>query len=446
MKLPKTPPDPYQVIHAHHGTITDLLETEGFQLLAREAENRYLSWDRFSYVAQTHGVDPEPAWAIIKLGRQSRYKRVRLKGVGNRPIRFLVSDSIQRELMLIDQELAGQVGAPEEGALNASQKEKFIVNAFREEAIASSMLEGAATTRKAAKAMLTEGRSPRNRGEQMVLNNYEAIMFLREHQNAELTPEFLLELHTIVTRGTLDDPSESGRFRTTRDEIVIKDHQSGKTLYVPPPADQLKKRLQDLCDFANQKDATIDGFIHPVIRACLLHFQIGFDHPFCDGNGRTARALFYWLMLRNHYWLFEYLPISRLIYRGPSKYARAFLHTEVDENDATHFLVYKANIIQRARTELKEYITAKQDEIRKARRLFADDHSLNHRQRDLILQATRNPDRRFTISEYASQHLIQYATARSDLLRLESRGYLVKVKVGKKFEFSAGAKIQEMLH
>lgn len=48
-----------------------------------------------------------------------------------------------------------------------------------------------------------------------------------------------------------------------------------------------------------------DTFIHPAIRAIILHFWLGYDHPFVDGNGRTARALFYWAMLRQNYSLFE---------------------------------------------------------------------------------------------------------------------------------------------
>jgi len=55
-----------------------------------------------------------------------------------------------------------------------------------------------------------------------------------------------------------------------------------------------------LIEFANDENITT-GFIHPVIKAILLHFWIGYLHPFCDGNGRTARALFYWYLLKNDY-------------------------------------------------------------------------------------------------------------------------------------------------
>ncbi len=53
-----------------------------------------------------------------------------------------------------------------------------------------------------------------------------------------------------------------------------------------------------------------DFFIHPVIRAILLHFMLAYDHPFVDGTGRTARALFYWSMAHQGYWLMDFISIT----------------------------------------------------------------------------------------------------------------------------------------
>lgn len=52
-----------------------------------------------------------------------------------------------------------------------------------------------------------------------------------------------------------------------------------------------------------------------------LHFMLGYEHPFVDGNGRVARAMFDWAMLRNGYWLFEFISVSRIIRQAPAKYA-----------------------------------------------------------------------------------------------------------------------------
>jgi Fic family protein len=63
--------------------------------------------------------------------------------------------------------------------------------------------------------------------------------------------------------------------------------------------------------------------------------MLGYEHPFEDGNGRTARALFYWSMLNQGFWLTEFLTVSKILRKAPAKYARSFLYTEQDSNDLT---------------------------------------------------------------------------------------------------------------
>ncbi len=273
----------------------------------------------------------------------------------------------------------------------------------------------------------------------MVANNYEAMTFIRENRRTAMSPEFLLRVQSILTEGTLDHEHEVGRFRTNTDYVRITDPENN-VLHVPPASAELPHRLEALCAFANGESG--DGFIHPVIRASVVHFQIGFDHPFCDGNGRTARTMFYWAMLRAGYWLFEYLPISRLIYAGPSQYAMAYLSTETDDFDVTYFLAYKAKIIGRARKDLSQYIDRKHREMSAARKVFESDHRLNHRQRDIILRMVRTPHLSLSIQDHQSRYGAAYGTARSDLLDLVEWNYLFKSQEGNRFIFIRGPKLE----
>ena len=84
------------------------------------------------------------------------------------------------------------------------------------------------------------------------------------------------------------------------------------------------------------------------MRAILLHFVLAYDHPFADGNGRTARALFYWSMLRSGYWLTQYLTISSILRGAPARYARSYLHVETDNGDVTYFVLHQLDVIERA--------------------------------------------------------------------------------------------------
>lgn len=106
--------------------------------------------------------------------------------------------------------------------------------------------------------------------------------------------------------------------------------------------------------------------MHPVIIAIVLHSWLAYDHPFVDGNGRTARAPFYWSMLSQGFWLVEFLSISSILRKAPATSSRSFLHAETDENDLTYFILYHLKVIRRAIDELRAYMAEGQ-------RIFASD-------------------------------------------------------------------------
>ena len=201
--------------------------------------------------------------------------------------------------------------------------------------------------------MIRENRQPRNRGERMILNNFLTMQHVGELRDQPLSQDLIFEIHRRVTQNTLDDPTAAGR-RRMHDEYRVVADDSGEVFHRPPPERQLRDRMTAMCEFANGR--TPEGFIHPVIRSIVLHFWLAYDHPFVDGNGRTARCVFYWSMLRHRYWLFEYVSISRIILRGPAQYGRAFLHTETDDNDLTYFIIYHLEVINKAIAELFDYV------------------------------------------------------------------------------------------
>lgn len=440
MRIPQQPPKLTEVIK-NKKLIWKSISDRAYAVFVRECEEKYWHWDIIRRVATQRNIDPELAWLVVKSSRIQRYKYLSLAGKNDAPLCFVVPDKVQQELMMIDRELAGQLASEDDQPLAEEQKSRFILSASTEEAIASSMLEGAVTTRKVAKQMLATGRKPRTLGERMVLNNFNAIQFIRQHRHRPLSPEFMLEVQSILTQKTMDQDHDVGRFRQSDDNIHVVDSTNNEIIHEPPPAQELAQRIEKLCVFANTEGN--NGFIHPVIKACIIHFQIGYDHPFCDGNGRTARALFYWYMLKQGYWLFEYLPISRLIYKSPAQYVEAYLYSEHDEFDLTYFLDYNLQKIAQARQDLRTYLKEKQAEAGRARQIFTSDPRLNHRQREVLLGAIRNAGRAITIASHKNQHAVTYATARNDLLELAAWGYLAQRRVSNRFEFLAADKLTQ---
>lgn len=401
-----------------------------------DAKGRYLYWDKLRFLSPPEGLTSEQWWAGIKYARRQMYKNININDPDGKPFVFLYTDKIMRALHWLDQNASGMFGSSQP-ILNSQMKNTYLVRSLIEEAINSSQLEGASTTWVVAKEMLRQKRKPTDKHEQMIYNNYIAMQFIREYKKENLTPNLLLELQKILTENTLEDQNHAGCFRTEDEDVKVVSYR-GDVLHVPPEAKYIQQRIDDLCTFANQSNSEI--FIHPIIKSIILHFLLGYEHPFIDGNGRTARALFYWSMAQQNYWLMEYISISKIIKKAPVKYGKAYLYTETDENDLTYFIEHQLDAIKQAINDLYEYIDKKTKEIESAEALFSSTAKLkgklNYRQLAVIKHAMKHPGFVYTIAEHQNSHGIAYDTARIDLSQLADKlNFLIKEKSGKGFVF-----------
>ncbi|MFL5834534.1 MAG: Fic family protein [Solirubrobacterales bacterium] len=438
---------------AHAPLIPDLLKTlapeEVQAAVAATVPNegdRYLHWDKLRRLPPPADLSSQQWWLKIKLARSNERRKLRLTDTSGRPFGFTLPDIVLRPLHYVDQRCAGEVTMPEVVASEKEAERRFLVNSLMEEAIRSSQLEGATTSRRIAKEMLRSGRRPKDHGERMIANNYRALQFMREDPERDLTPEVVLELHRIVTEGTLVNPDAAGRLqRPDEERVAVFDRDdSERPVHRPPPAEQLPERMEMLCRFANGTDEE-GQFVHPVVRAILLHFWLAYDHPFEDGNGRTARVLFFWAMLRHGYWLAEYLPISRFIRKAPAQYERAFLETETDEGDTTYFLIHQLQVIEQAIEDLHQYLRRKAAEKSEVKRMLKDAADLNGRQLVLLTHAAKHPDHTYTFGGHARSNRVTHETARADLGELADKGFLVRRQRGRTYIFEVPDDLPERL-
>jgi Fic family protein len=440
MKIPQRPPDFRQTFKAL------ARRPDRFQAAMEAAygavhRGEYLHWDKLRHLRPPDDLTSEEWWCVVRFARLQILKDLPLRDVSGACFHYATVDPMLESVHRIDRDASGRIEMGEQ-LTNPATGDRYLVRSLMEEAITSSQLEGAATTRKIAKQMLRSKRRPRDRGEQMILNNYRTIQQIGLHKREALTPELVLEFHELLTAETLDNPDAVGRLRHEDEKVEIATPYS-EVIHTPPPAKELEGRMQAMCDFANGKTPTY--FVHPVIRAIALHFWLAYDHPFVDGNGRTARALFYWSMLSQGYWLCEYISISQIIKQAPAKYGRAFLYTETDSNDMTHFIIYHLQVVERAIRELHNYLGRKTAELRQAERLLQQSTHLNHRQLALLSHALRHPDAQYTIVSHLSSHRVVYQTARTDLLDLAGRGLLDQRKRGRTLYFSPGPDLEHRI-
>lgn len=441
MKTPLRPPPLDQLLKIF--TPARLLQSQ-MAVRGPMVDGEYPHWDDLCHRRPPDGLTREEWWFGLKMQRRPA-REIPLLGSDGQPFTYRLPEPILKSLHQIDLQGTGAVATIEsvlDPLTKPETRKRYLLRSLVEEAITSSQLEGAVATREDAREMIRANRSPRDQGELMILNNFLALRMLAELRDRPLSKELVVEIHRLVTKDTLEDPSAAARLREDDDHRVIGD-ALGEVYYRPPPASRLEQSMAAMCAFANGE--TPEGFIHPAVRSMLLHFWLAYDHPFVDGNGRTARALFYWSMLRHHYWLFEFLSISRIIVREPARYGLAFLKTETDDNDLTYFLIYHAQVIQRAIDELYDYIRRRGQELRALDATLPAMAKLNYRQRDLIRHALRHPELPYTIAAHQASHGVAYDTARTDLQDLEARGLMLRQKQGKALAFIPAADLGEKL-
>lgn len=436
MRIPATAPDPAES-QRHMGPEVMLwLAAHGMSPLAPS----YLHWDELSRRSPPQGLSREQWWAALSLQRLVSRRLTPLTDRDGAPFWYNLTDPILTQVAAIERTAAGRLESASP-VLSEASRDRYVASSAIEEAIRSSQLEGAATTRRVASDMLREGRPPANRHERMIRNNHLGMLWIREHVHQPITPEGILTLHRVMTEGTLDEPELAGRLRTT-DDVVVRDAEEN-VLHRPPPAAELPQRLARLCDFAQERSQ--ETFLPGVVRAILLHLALASDHPFVDGNGRTARALFYWSMRSQGYWLFEYLSISRRLREAPARYARSFLLTEIDHGNATYFILEQLRVIDQATADLHAWLERKQGEDDALATQLAHHPGLNHRQRALLGHALRHGQPRYTIASHQRSHQVVYQTARTDLLDLEARGLLRHHKEGRALVFTPVGDLRERL-
>lgn len=392
---------------------------------------KYRPWRKVRRIARDMEIDPIDAWAYLKLTRFAISHSLPLKAVSGSAFTYCSGPSLLEPLHRIDRAVGGGGTAAMDSAVGVlsdpDNQRRFRIRTLMDEAIESSRIEGAVSTRKDAIELLRSGRDPTTKHEKMFVNNYAAMQEIKRRLEQPLTIDFLQELQQILTRGTLKAPSDGGRLRRASEDVRIVDHRDNSTVFVPPPADLLPERLKRVCDYANQAH-TGDKFVHPIVKACILHFMIGYEHPFVDGNGRTARAIFYWAAQRQGYRIFEYLTISDIIREGTSKYPQAYLDSELDGGDVTYFVLYKLGVIEQSLARLANHLAREDERIKESDALIRISKDLNLRQRLLLSHGLRHPQTKYTVKSHANSNGIAENTSRADLQGLLRKKLLVSLR------------------
>ncbi|WP_437889554.1 Fic family protein [Phytobacter sp. V91] len=415
----KSPPT---LIQLSDITSSDLSRHLKYNRLTDE-KGRYLPFDAFQYRVKK-GDDVNIAWTMTRLARNAAILRIDYHNESGEEAGFNIPRAIYAVCEAVDKHATALALKEQKERLRGAGAELNPLSL--EEPITSSQLEGANTTSLVARSMLESGRTPRTEDEQMIVGNARLMTEISGLRNEPLTPALIRRFHATGMGGINDAKYRPGEWRDT-DDIVIADYD-GNIVHQPPRAADLEERLERVCDWLN----TPGEYIHPLIRACILHFMIAHEHPFRDGNGRTSRGLFYWYMLKSGYDVFKYISVSRLLHAAPVKYAHSYQFTETDAMDLTYFIEYQVSVVGRALTDYLDHIAMLTRQSAMLDSQLYDSGvmgKLTPRQVTLLNVMLSTPGKEYTAAQISASLHVSDNTARNDLRALVRQGCAREIKV-----------------
>lgn len=355
-------------------------------------------------------------WTELMAARRSHAATLPLNGQNGEPFWFVVNKTIEEQCDAVAE------FARKDYLFDGIIFDVMADDALLDEAVFSSMIEGAFTSKKEASAFIHGSKAPKNKSEQMVLNNYDALTFVLEHLDEPITEKTLIQIAEILTRSDAEV-----QVHGYRSERVYVNGPNGP-VYTPPDASNVPVLMHQLIAFLHSSE------LHPVLKACIAHFYLVYIHPFSDGNGRTARALSLMILLQSGYDFFRYFSISDIVAKERGRYYRAMKNVEESNGDMTYFIDCYSGMLSRTVKRMEDHFRKNVFADRKIKQLQME-NSLNDRQIKGASWLLKSGLTQITVEEWKKKFKVVTETARRDLLLLSDIGVVVRKQDRRKAVF-----------
>jgi Fic family protein len=201
-------------------------------------------------------------------------------------------------------------------------------------------------------------------------------------KRGDYDPDMLRDIH----RATVDRivvPDKTGVFRTS--EVVIKEEETGKVIFSPPPYVEVPYLIEDFFAWLNSSEAKE---IHPILRAGIAHYILVAIHPFVEGNGRTVRAFSTLILMRENYNVKKFFSLEEHFDTEPAEYYEAIATVDrqssnISSREITPWLEYFTGVVAIELTKIKDKVRKLSVDSR-LKVKFGEQVSLSERQMRLI--------------------------------------------------------------
>lgn len=243
---------------------------------------------------------------------------------------------------------------------------------------------------------------------QEVLNYLSALEKIDKLSDGnKITEKNILNIHKLVTKQTLDKPSDCGVYRSRY--VVVAKGMTGEIIFRPPSNTDVPELVRDLIDWLNSPGASS---FDPVIEAGVAHYEFVRIHPFIDGNGRTARVLATLILYLRGFDAKQFFCLDDYYDTDRASYYKALQTVDKRTLDTTRWLAYFVEGVKVSTLAVKERIvrlsserlrTTKKGQIPLTERQMRIVEFINHNGRI----ANRDVREMFKISAQASHKEIK---------------------------------------
>ncbi len=231
----------------------------------------------------------------------------------------------------IEEKLAALSNLYQKVSSDKKVKDIILLDAYH-----SATIEGARTTVENVKRAYDK---PVSKDDKMVVNTIHGINYAYENQ---IGMDNIRTLWEIITQDVCENVHLAGaQFRSG----MVYVGSNTDIIHTPAKAEEISTMMQDLFAFIEHSELNV------WMKAAIIHFYFVYIHPFCDGNGRTARIMTQSFLLHHGIEKIKYLPLSRTINDSLSSYYAMLKESEkVYSNgekwiDITPFIDYMLDTI-----------------------------------------------------------------------------------------------------
>ena len=184
------------------------------------------------------------------------------------------------------------------------------------------------------KVIRNENSIPWNKKER-IINLHRGYRYILT--NNDINKDTLRELYGILSKGLLDEYSieNMGQYYRTKPVYILWDGRLDIKPIKGIKENELEYYMNTLLDFINNYEANTN--MENFIKSQIIHFYFVYIHPYFDVNGRTARTVSMWHLLKNK--AYPYIIFNRAISLNKRKYTYK-LNDVRRRGDITLFLRY----------------------------------------------------------------------------------------------------------